>query len=41
MNSDRMSDEKIDAIGKMLSTIFIGLMTAMFAYAYLGHMLSQ
>jgi hypothetical protein len=39
MNDGKMSDERVDAIGKMLSTVIIVLLTALFAYAYLAHVL--
>lgn len=41
MHNDTMSDARADAIGKMLSTVIMGLLAAMFAYAYIGHMLAR
>jgi hypothetical protein len=39
MNEGRMSDQQVDAIGKMLSAVILGLLGAFFAYAYLAHFL--
>lgn len=36
-----MSDQQADAIGKMLSTVIMGLLAAMFAYSYLSHLLTR
>lgn len=39
MNEERMSNQQVDAIGKILSTVIMGLLGALFAYAYLSHLL--
>jgi hypothetical protein len=41
MNNVRMSDEHVSAVGKLLSSVILGVLAAMFAYAYLGHMLHR
>jgi hypothetical protein len=41
MNNDQMSDRQVDSIGKIISTVVIGLLAALFAYAYLAHLVSR
>ena len=39
VNQEKMSDQQVDAIGKTLATVIMGFLAAMFAYAYLTHLL--
>ena len=39
MNDGKMSDARVDAIGKMLSTVIILLLSGRFGYAYFAHLL--
>jgi hypothetical protein len=38
MDEVRNGDDRIDAIGRRLSTVIIALLAALFAYGYLGHL---
>jgi hypothetical protein len=39
MDETHNDDERFEAIGKLLSTIFLALLAALFAYGYLGRWL--
>lgn len=41
MDETRNDDERVEAIGKSFSTIFLALLAALFAYAYLGRWLFE
>jgi hypothetical protein len=40
MDDNERIDEKADRIGRLVSSVFIALLAAMFVYGYLGHFVS-
>ncbi len=39
MDDQKMSNQQVDAIGKLLSTVIIVLLGVMFAYGYLSQLM--